>query len=422
MQIVFLTHTSTRTGAPLLLLKLIAWTRQHLTEDIIIINRETEILDEEFVRHGTLLSFDLPFRLRSNPTVQTLPTFLKNAVDRVSSRYIKFRIQQVLGKSSARVVVSNTLASNDLLHFVQEITGEATPSVVYVHELAYATATLSTYSSDWNLPTSLGDAFLGCSAAVVEHLQQLPGIGERPILQLNSFLLNPPRAEAGIEADATDQLRILPAAAAIKIVVGAIGIPSWRKGFDLFLLLAKALAEDDRFHFAWLGKEEHTRSNTEYEEDLRKLSLANFSWIANQESSEALLRQCSIFALISREDPFPLVSLEALALGKPVVCFAKAGGAPELVGEGGGRVVTYGNVPAFRDAVVDLAVQHTLEVVSEQATASAAHDFADAAGEQRLELFFRALAQGVPVAEAAQHYQAQSHDQVTIAQTLPNLA
>lgn len=38
-----------------------------------------------------------------------------------------------------------------------------------------------------------------------------------------------------------------------------------------------------------------------------------------------------IFALTSREDPFPLVMLEAASLCKPIVCFEGSGGAQEFV-------------------------------------------------------------------------------------------
>jgi glycosyltransferase involved in cell wall biosynthesis len=54
-----------------------------------------------------------------------------------------------------------------------------------------------------------------------------------------------------------------------------------------------------------------------------------------------------VFALTSREDPFPLVCLEAASLGKPVICFAGAGGMPEFVGTDAGAVVPLGDVDEF---------------------------------------------------------------------------
>jgi glycosyltransferase involved in cell wall biosynthesis len=61
-----------------------------------------------------------------------------------------------------------------------------------------------------------------------------------------------------------------------------------------------------------------------------------------------------VFALVSREDPFPLVMLEAAFAGKPVVCFEGAGGAPEFVEPDAGFVVPYLDVGAMADRVAQL--------------------------------------------------------------------
>ena len=53
------------------------------------------------------------------------------------------------------------------------------------------------------------------------------------------------------------------------------------------------------------------------------------------------------FCLSSREDPFPLVAVEAGAQGVPVACFKGAGGAEELVGTTGGAVVSWGDPAAM---------------------------------------------------------------------------
>jgi glycosyltransferase involved in cell wall biosynthesis len=57
------------------------------------------------------------------------------------------------------------------------------------------------------------------------------------------------------------------------------------------------------------------------------------------------------FALTSREDPFPLVMLEAAVHGVPTVCFDGAGGGPEFVAGGIGAAVPYLDLDAFAQAV-----------------------------------------------------------------------
>ena len=60
-----------------------------------------------------------------------------------------------------------------------------------------------------------------------------------------------------------------------------------------------------------------------------------------------------LFALVSREDPYPLVCLEAAMLGKPILCFANAGGMPEFVENDAGFVVPYLDIDAMADKVTE---------------------------------------------------------------------
>ena len=68
----------------------------------------------------------------------------------------------------------------------------------------------------------------------------------------------------------------------------------------------------------------------------------------------AYFEALDLFALTSREDPFPVVMLEAAACGLPIVCFAESGGATELVEDDAGIIVPYLDVPAMAQACVDL--------------------------------------------------------------------
>jgi glycosyltransferase involved in cell wall biosynthesis len=54
-----------------------------------------------------------------------------------------------------------------------------------------------------------------------------------------------------------------------------------------------------------------------------------------------------VLALTSREDPFPLVMLEAGSHGVPTVCFADSGGGPEFVGMDAGLSSPYLDISMF---------------------------------------------------------------------------
>ena len=61
-----------------------------------------------------------------------------------------------------------------------------------------------------------------------------------------------------------------------------------------------------------------------------------------------------IFALTSREDPYPLVVLEAALLQKPMVCFENAGGAQDLIETDAGIIVPYLSLNAMANAIVSI--------------------------------------------------------------------
>jgi glycosyltransferase involved in cell wall biosynthesis len=61
-----------------------------------------------------------------------------------------------------------------------------------------------------------------------------------------------------------------------------------------------------------------------------------------------------IFALTSREEPFSVSMLEAAECGLPIVCFAGAGGAPELVGDDAGVIVPYLDIDAMAKECIRL--------------------------------------------------------------------
>ena len=68
--------------------------------------------------------------------------------------------------------------------------------------------------------------------------------------------------------------------------------------------------------------------------------------------TQTYLSIADAFCMLSREDPMPLIAIEAGAIGLPVVCFALAGGTPDWLGaSGGGRVVPYLDVRRAAQAI-----------------------------------------------------------------------
>jgi glycosyltransferase involved in cell wall biosynthesis len=118
-----------------------------------------------------------------------------------------------------------------------------------------------------------------------------------------------------------------------KIVIGS-GKGFARKGIDLFYEIArKAVQSDLNLYFIWLGdtSEKEVKEIIENEKN-KSPSLHEKIIILDFVKDPALYFAGSdVFALSSREDPFPNVVLEALSMGIPTLAFADCGGAPEIL-------------------------------------------------------------------------------------------
>ncbi len=130
-----------------------------------------------------------------------------------------------------------------------------------------------------------------------------------------------------------------------KIVLN-VGFADLRKGFDIFLQAAKLSEEKDKkLHFVWLGGVSPELERWVYEDykDLTNLHCVGFS-----DDVASYYNACDTLFLSSREDPYPTVVLEALCLGKPVVCIEGATGFDQLMLEYG-HLVNAGDTQATVD-------------------------------------------------------------------------
>ena len=90
--------------------------------------------------------------------------------------------------------------------------------------------------------------------------------------------------------------------------------------------------------------------------DCRGLGAADrVHFVDTQPDPSRLFMALDVFAMVSREDPYPLVTIEVAAMAVPIVCFDQAGGSQELVEEDGGFVVPYLDTLAMADRVLELA-------------------------------------------------------------------
>ena len=152
-------------------------------------------------------------------------------------------------------------------------------------------------------------------------------------------------------ADARRALAIDPAA---PVVLGA-GYGDLRKGVDLWPRLAgHVLAACPDAILLWVGRVEPALRQW-LDHDLEVAGLTGRVLFPGPASDmAAIYAAADVYALTSREDPFPSVVIEAMASGLPTVVFEECGGIVDLVRDAGGLAVPYLDVEAMAREVTRL--------------------------------------------------------------------
>jgi len=327
LNLLFISHDATLTGAPTLLLNLIRLIKADKSYSVkIILKNGSGSLINDFKNEAELLVWKKPgtqnilqrIRRRLNASLQ-----YKNRNQKKIQRWI----------DESDFVVSNTITNGD---FLQAFNFSKVKLVLsYIHELEIATQ-FFTNKQDVKAVTSVSDHFFVPSRAVALHLMNNLNIPEERVSHLNYYI---PLAESAGSS---------PVNNARTFIVGLIGTLDWRKGADILTVIVKSFFTkypDADLLFVWKGAD---KNGIEYERiisELRKLHL--FDKVRFDPPSPEVndfYQSINVLLLISKEDPYPLVVLEAANNFKACICFKDAGGAPEFVKEDAGEVVPYLNI------------------------------------------------------------------------------
>ena len=151
-----------------------------------------------------------------------------------------------------------------------------------------------------------------------------------------------------------------------RIVLGC-GTVDLRKGPDLFVTVARRVlleqasaGEAPRTWFVWVGEfiDENLRRWLLHDCRLDGLD-DHIRFVGPRSTVTPYYMAADLFALTSREDPCPLVNMEAMESGMAVVAFSGAGGAPEVL-EDAGVCVPYLDLAAMASTIRDLLADDSL--------------------------------------------------------------
>lgn len=330
--ILFISHNALRTGAPISLLNILKeFKAQGMEFDVLL------------VKGGELES---EFRKLSK---NQLPVYTEIEAEGMFGKLKSDPKKKLF--AGYKTIYANTVVTLQTATEIQSYS-PAAQLILHVHELEMSVMKFGNPKLFESLAPKV-DRFIAVSEAVQNYLVEKVKVPATKIALIHEAI--------DASAPAGDRARGMRTVGAgnqqtLYTVVGS-GTTDWRKGPELFVLIAaqfKKIFGDD-FLFVWVGGWEKIRQK-ELEYDIQKLGLHGQVKIqASTDDMKDYYAMADAFLLTSREDPYPLVCLEAASYGVPVICFENSGGMPEFVGEENGFVVPYLDVQAAAEKLVLLA-------------------------------------------------------------------
>ena len=346
----FINYEASRTGGPIALLRFMEWARGLLTSPASCLLIHGGAIEQDFATICPTTSL-VSIAWRDGGYGRRL--LAKMGLSALGGW---FCAQSALRGQVAQptLIFCNTIFALEAIRKFPQLKSRI---VCYVHELEFAFRVCMSLGIITKKELDRVDRFIACSQAVAENLVAHHDISRDRIDVVHEFIpqiVSDPDSTERNRRWLRGKLKVPPAT----LLVGGSGTFGWRKGTDLFVQVArmvKEMRQGGDVHFLWLGGSLHSQDGLEFTRDIELSGLEDFiTVIPSQPNPLEYFSGLDLFLLTSREDPFPLVCLEAAAFGVPLVCFARSGGMPEFVGEDSGIVVDYLDVAAVAARVVEL--------------------------------------------------------------------
>lgn len=336
MKILFITHDTTRTGAPMVLLHFLRWLKEHQSQvEIDVLALRGGNMEGEFQENcSNYYNYSVETKTVSLSIIQRI---LKK-LHLYKQKNKKDVFIASLAKNGYDVIYANTIVSIPIAVALKKISLNS-KVLAHVHEL---NTVINHLSPNFNEYVDSVDGFITASNLVADNLIKNRLIDRK----LVSTIYECAKVDTNLKALPKDHNRF---------VVGASGHVSWRKGYDVFLQVASYINKHydaDNIIFEWVG---NINKDVKFiiEADIEKIGLQNkVHFVGELENPNLKFSNFDVFLMTSREDPFPLVCIELGMLGKPIISFQNAVGTNEVIKGRGGFVVPYLDIEEMSKSVM----------------------------------------------------------------------
>ena len=329
--ILFISHDTSRSGAPTVLLNYIKWMKKkHPQADIGFVALNRGDLIKEFLE-----VVDYHIELPVHSVLQKLRNKLRLG-DIKSKKDFSSKFYKKLSKYNFDVIYANSVQSISVGIAIKEKLG--VKLIAHIHELP---TVINILQPDFIEKKDDIDLFLSPSKLVSQKLTEEFSVDSTKISTVYEFIEKEKHTQTSERK--TDVFKI-----------GAAGTFHWRKGNDVFLQVARHLLNhypELKVEFLWVGALPE-QERIIVEQDIIKLGLTEVvRFTGLVEKPTEYFKDLDLFVLTSREDPFPLVCIEVGVCGIPIICFEDATGTEEVVRKTGNFVVPYLNIEQMAEKI-----------------------------------------------------------------------
>ncbi|WP_281228095.1 glycosyltransferase family 4 protein [Flavobacterium aquiphilum] len=331
MKILFISHDAHLAGAQILLLNLLKWIKKY----------HAEIEFDVLLTGEGILTAD--FEKLTNVFKMPLPKERATVLDKIIYKLkLKFFYNDISHKKYD--LIYNNTFSNGELSSVLEL--NKIPIITHVHELEYWIKKNGV--ENLNRIKASTSYYLAASKSVKNYLlkNNIADINNVEVVYewIDSQLL--------LQQSKNKSIRFFLNLPEDSIIIAASGRENFRKGKDWFIPIAIQVLtkiKSKKIHFVWIGG--HTAEELVFD-CIKSNFQNNIHFIEHIPEANTYFNEFEVFMMLSREDPFPLVNLEAAIWQVPIICFENTGGTEELVSENCGIKVPYGNLNMFAEAII----------------------------------------------------------------------
>lgn len=317
--IIFVSHEASRTGAPAVLLSLMRWIKENTRIEFSVVIGSGGPWNERFEALADCFYLDEQY---ARPLRDELREFCGNHV---------------------KVVYVNTIASGFYAEHLKFLNAEF---VTHVHEMENV---FKIFERQFAALKPICGKYIAVSKASVDALASRIDTETAKIVQLPPFI-EPIRSTGDTVELVKDR----------KIIFGC-GAVELRKGFDIFCQVGVELlkAGYSNFKMYWIGA---TISHLDPVAEIERAGLRDHvEWLGVKSYPRDYFKHGHLFLLPSREDPYPLVCMEAAECHLPVICFdERAGGMHTFVERDAGVVVPFEDAAAMASAARKLLTDNSL--------------------------------------------------------------